>query len=67
MDLSSFIKSRRFWLTAASIAATVLANNQLGLTPEQIQNIVLAIGAWVVGESLRSSQQSKPDANTPAA
>ena len=55
-DLSSFLKSRRFWLTAASIAVVVFANNKLGLTDEQITSIVLAVGSWVVGESLRSSQ-----------
>ena len=54
--LNSFLKSRRFWLTAASVAATIFAQNKLGLTPEQIQTIVIAIGSWVVGESLRSSQ-----------
>lgn len=56
MKLDSFLKSRRFWLTAASVAATVFAQNKLGLTPEQVQNIVLAVGAWIVGESLRSSE-----------
>lgn len=29
---------------------------QFGITEEQVQTIVMAIGAWVVGESIRSSQ-----------
>lgn len=63
--INSFVKSRRFWL-AVSCVAVALLKDKLPLTEEQIQNIVLTIGAWIIGESLRSSQ-SKPDANTTAA
>lgn len=55
---NSLIKSRRFWAAVASIAVVVL-KDRLPLTEEQITNIVLAIGAWIVGESFRSSQATK--------
>lgn len=59
----SFIKSRRFWLMIGGVAVAVF-KDQLGLplTEEQIQEMVLLIGAWIVGESLRSSQAVAPKA-----
>lgn len=47
-------QSKRFWLTVASVIA-VAVKDYLPLTEEQIQNIVLAIGAWVIGDSLRAT------------
>jgi hypothetical protein len=52
MDWSGLLKSKRFWLTAATVA-TVLLKDKIGLTEEQITTLVLAIGAWVVGDSIR--------------
>lgn len=59
--LQSFIKSRRFWLMIGGVAVAVF-KDQLGLplTEEQINDIVLLIGTWIVGESLRSSQAVAP-------
>ncbi len=56
---NSLIKSRRFWASIASIAVVVL-KDRLPITEEQITMIVLAIGSWIVGESLRSSQAVEP-------
>ena len=54
MDLSQLWKSKRFWLTVASVAAVVFKDRlPVGLTDEQLTQIVLAIGAWIVGDSLR--------------
>lgn len=53
--IQSMVRSRRFWAAVASIAVVVL-KDKLPIPEEQITNIVLAIGAWIVGESLRSSQ-----------
>lgn len=53
--INSLIKSRRFWITIGTIAAVVF-KDKLGIPEDQIQAIVLAIGAWIVGESLRSSE-----------
>jgi hypothetical protein len=56
----SLIKSRRFWASVASIAVVVL-KDKLPLTEDQITMMVWAIGSWIVGESLRSSQaEPKP-------
>ena len=54
--LQDLLKSRRFWISVGSIAA-VLFKDRLGipLTEEQITDIALLVGAWIVGESLRSS------------
>jgi hypothetical protein len=61
--LQSFIKSRRFWLMIGGVAVAIF-KDQLGLplTEEQINEMVLLIGAWIVGESLRSSQAVSPKA-----
>jgi hypothetical protein len=61
--LQSFIKSRRFWLMIGGVAVAVF-KEQLGLplTDQQITEIVLLIGSWIVGESLRSSQAVLPKA-----
>jgi hypothetical protein len=53
---NSLIKSRRFWASVASIAVVVL-KDKLPLTEDQITGLIMAIGAWIVGESLRSSQE----------
>ena len=52
MNFNDLLKSKRFWLTAAAVAAVIL-KDRTGLTDEQITNLVLAIGSWVVGDSLR--------------
>lgn len=52
MDFQQLFKSKRFWATVASIAV-IAFKDKLPLTEEQIQQLVYAIGAWVVGESVR--------------
>lgn len=52
MNLNSVLKSKRFWLTAAAIAVVVL-KDKTGLTDEQLTELVLAVGALVVGDSIR--------------
>ena len=53
--INSIVTSRRFWAALASIIVVAL-KDKLPFDEEQITQIVLAIGAWIVGESLRSSQ-----------
>lgn len=53
--ITSFLTSRRFWALVASIAVVAL-KDKLPLNEEQITQVVMAIGAWIVGESLRSSE-----------
>jgi hypothetical protein len=47
------LKSKRFWAIAASIAVVAL-KDKVPLDEQQITQLVMAIGAWVIGDSLRS-------------
>lgn len=60
--LDDLVRSRRFWVAVGSIAA-IAFKDKLPFSEEQIGNIAVLIGSWIVGESLRSS--SRP-ANGPA-
>jgi hypothetical protein len=56
--LDSLIRSRRFWIAAAGVAVVVLKETMaIPLTEEQITQVVLLVGSWIVGESLRSSER----------
>jgi len=53
------VKSRRFWVAVAGIAIAVGRDSVPFLqnfSDDQITQGVLILGAWIVGESLRSSE-----------
>lgn len=52
--LASLFASRRFWAAIASLAVVAL-QGVLPFSPEQITQVVLLIGTWIVGDSLRST------------
>ena len=52
MKLDGLLKSKRFWAAAAVVAVVVL-KDKVPLTEDQIQQIVWAVGAWIVGDSVR--------------
>jgi hypothetical protein len=52
--INDLLKSRRFWVAVASIAA-VAFKDKLPFTEEQITDMAILIGSWIMGESLRSS------------
>jgi len=52
MKLDVLLKSKRFW-AAAAVVAVVILKDKTPLTEQQIQELVLAVGAWIVGESIR--------------
>lgn len=52
MKLDGLLKSKRFWAAAAVVAVVVL-KDKVPLSEQQIQELVLAVGAWIVGESIR--------------
>ena len=54
--LQGLIKSRRFWVAVAGIAVTFSDTFGLGLEPDTMQHVVLLLGAWIVGDSLRSAE-----------
>lgn len=51
--LSDLVKSKRFWAAAAMVAVVVL-KDKVPLDEQQITNLVMAVGSWIVGDSLRS-------------
>lgn len=52
--LNGLFESKRFWMSLASIAIALL-QDRIPLTPEQIETVVLLIGSWVVGDSLKAT------------
>ncbi|NBW16892.1 MAG: hypothetical protein EBR82_53835 [Caulobacteraceae bacterium] len=52
--INDLLKSRRFWVAAASIVA-IAFKDKLPFTEEQITDMAILIGSWIMGESLRSS------------
>ena len=61
MKLDGLLKSKRFW-AAAAVAAVVILKDKTPLTEQQIQELVLAVGAWIVGESIRPVDPPKVQA-----
>ena len=53
--IALLIKSRRFWVAVGGIVVTTTNIFGFDLNPEQVQNIVLLGGAWIVGDSLRTA------------
>jgi hypothetical protein len=52
----NLLKSRRFWAVVSGLI--VITTKELGianLDETQVQNIATLVAAWVLGESLRSS------------
>ena len=50
--LDKLLKSKRFWAAAAGLAVIVL-KDKTPFSDDQISMIVLTIGSWIVGESIR--------------
>ncbi len=61
MKLDGLLKSKRFWAAAAVLAVVVL-KDKTPLTEQQIQELVFAVGAWIVGESIRPVDPPKAGA-----
>ena len=55
--VNSLFKSRRLWVAVAGVVVisseTVRVN--IGLTADQTTNVVLVLGSWIVGDSLRTT------------
>ena len=47
--------SRRFWVAVAGVAFVTLDGLGLGLTEDQITNVVIVLGSWIVGDSIRTT------------
>ena len=55
--LRTLVKSRRFWVAVAGVVAVTTDALGLGLSQEMVTNFVILGAAWIVGESLRSSEE----------
>jgi hypothetical protein len=60
--MQELFKSKRFWLAVGS-AIAVAAKDYLPFSEEQIQQIVMVVAAWIVGDSLRSTDTNKKGTN----
>ena len=53
--IQALFTSRRFWVAVAGVAFVAFDGLGLGLTEDQTTNLVIVIGSWVVGDSIRST------------
>ena len=53
--ITSFIKSRRVWAILMGIL-TVILQQGLGLTPDQVLQVTGLVSIWVIGDSLKHTQ-----------
>ena len=53
--LSSLLNSRRVWLAVSGVVFVLFDGLGLGLTEDQVNNLVLVGGAWIVGDSIRQT------------
>jgi hypothetical protein len=57
--MQNLIKSKRFWAAVSSVIV-VLAADRLPFTEQQINDIVMVIAVWIVGDSLREVRPVTP-------
>jgi uncharacterized protein YebE (UPF0316 family) len=50
--LKSLLKSRRFYAAVTGILIVISDGLGLGLSPDAINNVVMCIVAWIVGDSV---------------
>ena len=53
--VQALFKSRRFWSAVGGVVFVAFDGLGLGLTEEQVANLVIVLGSWVVGDSIRST------------
>ena len=53
--VQALFKSRRFWIAVGGVVFVDFDGLGLGLTEEQVANLVIVLGSWVVGDSIRST------------
>lgn len=46
--------SKRFWAAIASVVSVILVE-YTPMTPEQVNDIVMVIAAWIIGDSFRAT------------
>ena len=56
--VGSMLKSRKFWYTVIGIQTTILSEN-LGLNHDEVNNILMSIGALVLGQGFADMNKKK--------
>ena len=54
--IQALVTSRRFWVAVAGVAVVTFDGLGLGLTAEQTTNVVIVLGSWIVGDSIRKTE-----------
>ena len=54
--IQALVTSRRFWVAIAGVAVVTFDGLGLGLTAEQTTNVVIVLGSWIVGDSIRNTE-----------
>ena len=53
--VQALFKSRRFWIAVSGVVFVAFDGLGLGRTEGQTTNLVIVLGSWVVGDSIRST------------
>jgi len=53
--VQALFTSRRFWIAVGGVVFVAFDGLGLGLTEGQTTNLVIVLGSWVVGDSIRST------------
>ena len=53
--VQALFTSRRFWIAGSGVVFVAFDGLGLGLTEGQTTNLVIVLGSWVVGDSIRST------------
>lgn len=56
--MNELFYSKRFWLAVAAVI-TVVLKDRLPVSEDQVQQLVLVIASWIVGDSLRATDPVK--------
>jgi len=57
--VQDLLRSRRFWAFAASVVGAIVADVGLEIPMETVQQVVLAVAAWIIGDSWRVTMVKK--------
>jgi hypothetical protein len=53
--VQALFTSRRFWVAVGGVGVVVFDGLGLGFTAEQTTNLIIVLGSWVVGDSIRKT------------
>ena len=56
--IGKMIKSKKFWYTVIGVITTILSDS-LGLNPDEVNNILMSIGALVLGQGFADMNKKK--------